>query len=85
MRFAFYGIAWTCFVLGFACAGFAFPGSRSELVSTVLVACALLMGALGYAVARATTRKCRACGERIGLRDHSCNCCGSTFGPAEGD
>jgi uncharacterized membrane protein len=38
----------------------------------------------GYLVARTTTRKCGACGERIDVEAPACDCCGSRFSTEHG-
>jgi hypothetical protein len=78
MRFIFYTLAWLCILAGCVYAGFATLAGHLQL-SSVLLACGVLIGVGGYFVARKTTRKCRFCGERTERAQTTCKCCGNVL------
>ncbi|GAB3651771.1 hypothetical protein [Ramlibacter alkalitolerans] len=85
MRFIFYGMAWCCLLAAIVFAGLVTTESGYHLLTWVLLACAILIGGVGYVFASRTTRKCPSCGERNPRLSKSCSSCSSRVPTALGE
>lgn len=74
-----YALAVFCVVIGLYDASGAIPGSHRELEAGILLIAAPILALFGFAVGRATSKRCPACAERVKKAANICKHCGSSL------